>query len=99
MTLVPLHVVGGVMGLALGLLVLWWVFRRDPLELGPPIATRVPSRTDDDLLSVVRQGRPAAGMPAFPTVSVRLICPPTAFKRSARRSLVYGRRRRFLSRL
>src|SRR5437762_2557719 len=38
-------------------------------ELGPPIATRVPSRTDDDLLSVVRKGRPAAGMPAFPNVS------------------------------
>src|SRR5438128_2448172 len=38
-------------------------------ELGPAIATRVPSRTDDDLMSVVRQGRPAAGMPAFPSVS------------------------------
>jgi alcohol dehydrogenase (cytochrome c) len=38
-------------------------------ELGPAIATRVPSRTDDDLASVVRQGRPAAGMPAFGGVS------------------------------
>src|SRR5437867_1423757 len=38
-------------------------------ELGPAIASRVPSRTDDDLMSVVREGRPAAGMPAFPSVS------------------------------
>jgi alcohol dehydrogenase (cytochrome c) len=38
-------------------------------ELGPAIATRVPARTDDDLMSVVRQGLPGAGMPAFPGVS------------------------------
>ena len=36
------YVVGGVMGLALGLLVLWWGFRKDPLELGPPLAQYVP---------------------------------------------------------
>ena len=36
------YVVGGVMGLALGLLVLWWGFRKDPLELGPPFAQYVP---------------------------------------------------------
>ena len=35
-------------------------------ELGPAIATRVPSLTNDDLTSLVRQGRSAAGMPAFP---------------------------------
>src|SRR6476659_4974476 len=35
-------------------------------ELGPAIAARVPSRTDDDLTSLFRQGLPAAGMPAFP---------------------------------
>jgi hypothetical protein len=36
------YVVGGVMGLALGLLVLWWGFRKDPLDLGPKIARYVP---------------------------------------------------------
>jgi hypothetical protein len=35
-------VAGGVIGLALGLLVLWWGFRRDPLELGPTFAAYVP---------------------------------------------------------
>jgi hypothetical protein len=36
------YVVGGVMGLALGVLVLWWIFRQDPLELGPRVARYVP---------------------------------------------------------
>lgn len=35
-------VAGGVIGLSLGLLVLWWGFRRDPLELGPTFAAYVP---------------------------------------------------------
>jgi alcohol dehydrogenase (cytochrome c) len=35
-------------------------------ELGPAIAARVPSRTDEDLRALFRQGLPAAGMPAFP---------------------------------
>ncbi|HUK34795.1 MAG TPA: PQQ-dependent dehydrogenase, methanol/ethanol family [Vicinamibacterales bacterium] len=34
-------------------------------ELGPSIATRVPARTDQELMTVVRQGFPASGMPAF----------------------------------
>ena len=38
-------------------------------ELGPAIAARVPSRTDEDLRSLFRQGLPAAGMPSFPTLS------------------------------
>jgi alcohol dehydrogenase (cytochrome c) len=38
-------------------------------ELGPAIAARVPSRTDEDLTSLFRQGLPAAGMPAFSTLS------------------------------
>jgi alcohol dehydrogenase (cytochrome c) len=38
-------------------------------ELGPAIAARVPSRTDEDLTSLFRQGLPAAGMPAFPGLS------------------------------
>jgi hypothetical protein len=36
------YVVGGVLGLALGLLLLWWGFRRDPLELGPTVAEYAP---------------------------------------------------------
>src|SRR5438552_12889725 len=34
-------------------------------ELGPGIATRVPTRTDQDLTTLFRQGLPASGMPAF----------------------------------
>jgi len=36
------YVVGGVLGLAMGLAVLWWGLARDPLELGPPVARYVP---------------------------------------------------------
>jgi hypothetical protein len=36
------YALGGVLGLSLGLLVLWWGFRRDPLELGPPISRYAP---------------------------------------------------------
>src|SRR5204862_3718544 len=32
-------------------------------ELGPGIATRVPTRTDEELRTLFRQGLPAAGMP------------------------------------
>jgi alcohol dehydrogenase (cytochrome c) len=38
-------------------------------ELGPPIATRVSSLTDENLTSLLKQGLPAAGMPAFPSVT------------------------------
>jgi alcohol dehydrogenase (cytochrome c) len=38
-------------------------------ELGPAITTRVPSRTDDDLATLFKQGLPAAGMPAFPNLT------------------------------
>ena len=38
-------------------------------ELGPGIATRVPSRTDQELATLFGQGLPAAGMPAFATLS------------------------------
>jgi alcohol dehydrogenase (cytochrome c) len=34
-------------------------------ELGPSIVTRVPARTDDELMTVIQQGLPTAGMPAF----------------------------------
>ena len=37
-------------------------------ELGPNIATRVPTRTDQELTTVVRQGLVASGMPAFANI-------------------------------
>lgn len=38
-------------------------------ELGPSIVTRVPSRTDEELATVIRQGLPTAGMPASPNIT------------------------------
>src|SRR6185295_9176562 len=38
-------------------------------ELGPGIATRVPTRTDQELRTLFRQGLPASGMPAFANLS------------------------------
>src|SRR5947208_677078 len=38
-------------------------------ELGPGIATRVPTRTDQELTTLFKQGLPAAGMPAFANLS------------------------------
>jgi alcohol dehydrogenase (cytochrome c) len=38
-------------------------------ELGPAIATRIPIRTDEEIASLVREGRATAGMPAFPTLT------------------------------
>jgi hypothetical protein len=49
------YVGGGVMGLALGLLVLWWGFQRDPLELGPTFAAYTPW-----IVPVQFRGKPAA---------------------------------------
>ncbi|HEY5906624.1 MAG TPA: PQQ-dependent dehydrogenase, methanol/ethanol family [Vicinamibacteria bacterium] len=34
-------------------------------ELGPEILSRLPSRTDDELVRLVREGLPTAGMPGF----------------------------------
>jgi len=36
------YVVGGVLGISLAPLVLWWVFGRDPVELGPTVAEYAP---------------------------------------------------------
>src|SRR5437667_9980112 len=38
-------------------------------ELGPNIAVRLPFRTDQELAGVVRDGLPAAGMPAFASLT------------------------------
>ena len=38
-------------------------------ELGPAITTRVPARTDEDLVALFKQGLPSAGMPAFPNLT------------------------------
>jgi hypothetical protein len=58
--LIANYVGGGVMGLALGLLVLWWGFKRDPLELGPTFAAYVPW-----IVPAEFHGKPAA--PAEPS--------------------------------
>ena len=34
-------------------------------ELGPAIATRVPTLSDQDLANLLREGKPALGMPSF----------------------------------
>jgi alcohol dehydrogenase (cytochrome c) len=38
-------------------------------ELGPDISLRVPARTDEELATLLHQGLPAAGMPAFATLT------------------------------
>ena len=38
-------------------------------ELGPAIATRVPTLSDQDLTTLLREGRPALGMPPFASLS------------------------------
>jgi len=38
-------------------------------ELGPAITDRIPARTDEDLAALLKQGLPAAGMPAFPNLT------------------------------
>jgi alcohol dehydrogenase (cytochrome c) len=38
-------------------------------ELGPNITTRVPLRSDEELMAVVQQGLGAAGMPAIPSIT------------------------------
>ena len=51
-------------------------------ELGPAITTRVPTRTDADLLELIRDGRPAAGMPGFPNVTTAQATEVIAFLRT-----------------
>ena len=38
-------------------------------ELGPSIVARIPTRSDQDLEAVIKDGLPGAGMPAFPSLS------------------------------
>ena len=38
-------------------------------ELGPAITTRIPTRTDQDVTTTIREGMTAAGMPAFGTLT------------------------------
>jgi alcohol dehydrogenase (cytochrome c) len=38
-------------------------------ELGPSIVARVPARTDEELITTIRQGLPTAGMPASPNLT------------------------------
>jgi hypothetical protein len=64
-------VAGGVIGLALGLLVLWWGFRRDPLELGPTFAPYVPWLVPSQFRggAPARSGEAAAPDTSGPTTS------------------------------
>lgn len=66
-------VAGGVIGLALGLLVLWWGFRRDPLELGPTFAAYVPWLVPAQFRSSARlsPSRAAAPETAGPAAPMR----------------------------
>ena len=51
-------------------------------ELGPAIAARVPTRSDSELQELIRDGRPAAGMPAFPAVTAPESADLVAFLRT-----------------
>jgi alcohol dehydrogenase (cytochrome c) len=51
-------------------------------ELGPAIASRLPTRSDQELVELVHDGRPAAGMPGFPGVSSQEAADLIAFVRT-----------------
>ena len=53
-------------------------------ELGPDISTRVPARTDEELATLLHQGLPAAGMPAFANLADTDIRDLTRFLRTLR---------------
>ncbi len=53
-------------------------------ELGPSIVMRVPARTDEELTTVIQQGLPTAGMPAFGNLSSTEMRDVIAFLRSLR---------------
>src|SRR5689334_10600827 len=53
-------------------------------ELGPSIVMRVPARSDEELTSVIHQGLPTAGMPAFANLSATETRDLIAFLRSLR---------------
>jgi alcohol dehydrogenase (cytochrome c) len=65
-------------------------------ELGPAIAARVVLRTNDELRAVLRSGFPAAGMPAFATLTDAEAADLVAFVRTLRpRSNVVPGKSRF----
>ena len=53
-------------------------------ELGPSIVARVPARTDEELTTVIQQGLPTAGMPAFAGLCRRRNQRPDRFLRTLR---------------
>src|SRR5439155_17741979 len=53
-------------------------------ELGPDITTRVPARTDQELTTLLRQGLPMAGMPAFANLADTDVRSVIAFLRTIR---------------
>jgi hypothetical protein len=66
------YILGGVMGLALGLLVLWWGFQRDPLELGPKFAKYVPWIVPVRFQNHQNSGSPDAPPATEPGQSVKI---------------------------
>jgi len=53
-------------------------------ELGPAIATRVAARTDAEIATVIRQGFPGGGMPAFAALTEQDVTGLVAFLRTLR---------------
>jgi alcohol dehydrogenase (cytochrome c) len=53
-------------------------------ELGPSIVMRVPARTDAELTTVIQQGLPTAGMPAFANLAATELRDLLTFLRSLR---------------
>ncbi len=53
-------------------------------ELGPSIVMRVPARTNEELTTVIQQGLPSAGMPAFASLSSTEMRDLVTFLRSLR---------------
>src|SRR5262245_56189769 len=53
-------------------------------ELGPSIVMRVPARTNEELTTVIQQGLPTAGMPAFANLSTSEMRDLITFLRSLR---------------
>src|SRR5688572_10993772 len=54
-------------------------------EMGPPIVTGIVARSDAELMTVIRDGRPANGMPPFgAAITDRDMAPLVAFLRTLR---------------
>ncbi len=59
-------------------------------ELGPPIAFRLSRLDDDQITTVIHQGRPNRGMPAFPNIEGQNLKDLVAFLRSVPKPSHFG---------